>query len=99
MFAHPETSNRTISFLSLRDPPSQDVKSILSALKKAFSDEGREHLLKNGVFLASDGASVNSGIKKGLISLIRKETPLVGFGIVFCISPRVSTETSFERVV
>ena len=51
---------------------------------KAFADKGLEHLLRNTVFLVSDGASVNSGIKKGLISLIRKETPWVGF--VWCFT-------------
>ena len=63
----------------LRDQPSQDAEGIFSAIKKAFADEGLEHLLRNIVFLASDGASVNSGIKEGLISLIRKETPREGF--------------------
>ena len=62
-------------FFSLRDPPSQDAEGIFSAIKKAFANEKLEHLLRNIVFLVSDGASVNSGIKKGLISLIRKETP------------------------
>ena len=54
-------------------------KAIFSAIKKAFADEGLEHLLRDIVFLVPDGASLNSGIKKGLISLIRKETPWVGF--------------------
>ena len=54
-------------------------KAIFSAIKKAFADEGLEHLLRDIAFLVPDGASVNSGIKKGLISLIRKETPWVGF--------------------
>ena len=79
LFADPETFHPTISFFSLRDPPSEDAEGISSAIKKAFADEGLRHLWKNIVFLASDGASVNSGIKKGLISLIRKETPWVGF--------------------
>ena len=79
LFADPETFHPTISFAPLRDQPSQDAEGIFSAIKKAFADEGLEHLLRNIVFLASDGASVNSGIKEGLISLIRKETPPEGF--------------------
>ena len=73
-----------ISFFPLRDLPPQDVKGIFSALKKAFADEGLEHLLRNIVFLASDGASVNSSVKKGIIGLIRKEMPWVGF--VWCFA-------------
>ena len=53
-------------------------------VKEALADEGLEHLLRNIVFLASDGASVNSGIKKGLISVIRKNT-LWG-GVVWCFA-------------
>ena len=87
LFADPETFHLTISFFSLRNPPSQDAEGIFSAVKKAFADEGLEHPLINIVFLASDGASVNSGIKKGLISLIRKETPWVGF--VWCFAHRL----------
>ena len=99
IFADPETFHPTISFFSLRDLPFQDVEGIFRALKKAFADEGLEHLLKNIVFLASDGASINSGIKKGLISLIRKETPWVRFCMMFCTSHRVSTEASFKKMV
>ena len=84
LFADSETFHPTISFFSLRDPPSQDAEGIFSGIKKAFTDEGLEHLLRNIVFLASDGTSVNFGIKKGLISLIRKETPWVGF--VWCFA-------------
>ena len=76
VFADPETFHPTISFFSLRDPPSQDAEGIFSAIKKAFPDEGLEHLLRNIVFLASDRASVNPGIKKGLIRLRRKEKKL-----------------------
>ena len=55
LFADPETFRPTISFFSLIDPPSQDAEGIFSAINKAFADEGLEQLLKNIVFLASDG--------------------------------------------
>ena len=45
------------------------------------------YLLQRTVFLASDGASVNTGVKNGLISLIREETPWVGF--VWCFAHRL----------
>ena len=41
--------------------------------------KGYKHLWKNITFLASDGASVKTGTKKCLISLISKENPWVGF--------------------
>ena len=62
LFADSETFHPTISFFSLRDPPSQDAEGISSAIKKVFADKGLEHLLRKIAFLASDGASVNSGI-------------------------------------
>ena len=100
LFADLETFHPTTSFFSLRDLPSQDAEAIFSAIKKAFANERLEHILRNIVFSASDGASVNSVIKKGLISLVRKETPWVGF--VWCFTHRlelVSTETSIKMVV
>ena len=51
-------------FFPLRGMSSQDAEDIFSALKKAFADEGIEKLLKNIVFLSSDGASVNNGINR-----------------------------------
>ena len=55
LFGDPETFHMTISFFSLRDLPSQDVVGIFSPIKKAFADEEIEQLLKNIVFLTSDG--------------------------------------------
>ena len=80
----PYTFNPTLSFFSLRNVPSQDAKGVHCAIKKAFSDEGMGYLLQRTMFLASDGASVNTGVKNGLISLIREETPWVGF--VWCFA-------------
>ena len=51
-------------------------------------NEGMKCLLQRTVFLASDGASVNTGVKHILISLIRKETPWVGF--VWCFAHPLS---------
>ena len=87
LFVDPDTFSPTISFFSLRNVPSQDAKGVYCAITKAFSDEGMEYLLQRTVFLASDGASVNTGLKNGLISLIRKETPWVGF--VWCLARRL----------
>ena len=62
-------------------------KTVKDKLERAFSDEGMGYLLQRTVFLASDGASVNTGVKNGLISLIREETPWVGF--VWCFAHRL----------
>ena len=79
LFVDPETFQPNISFFSLRNVPSQDAVGVFDAIKKAFSDNGLEFPLEKIVFLASDGALVNTGMKNGLISLVRKEFPWVGF--------------------
>ena len=79
LFAHPEIFHPPISFFSLRDLPCQ----------------GLEHLFRNTDLLASDGTSVNSSIKKGIISLIIKENPWVGF--VWCFAHRL--ELALKQVL
>ena len=60
-------SNKSrLSFIALKDVPSQDADGIKSAIMKAFDDIGMPELKDRMVLLASDGASVNSGIKTGL---------------------------------
>ena len=54
----------TISFFLLRDVPSQDAEGMFNAIKKVFTLTELEFILHKIVFLASDGASVNSGIKR-----------------------------------
>ena len=54
------------SFIALKDVPSQDAYGNKSAMMKAFDDIGIHELKDRMVFLASDGANVNSGIKTGL---------------------------------
>ena len=56
----------TLSFIALKDIPSQDADGIKSVIMKAFDDIGMPELKDKMVFLASVGASVNSGIKTGL---------------------------------
>ena len=55
--------------------PSQDASSIHEAIKKAFTEVGLETCLDKIVFLALDGAAVNTGLKNGLVKLIRDDRP------------------------
>ena len=76
-----------VAFLSLQDLPSQDASSIYEAIKKAFTEVGLETYSDKIVFLASDGAAVNTGLKNGLIKLIRDDRPWVGF--VWCLAHKL----------
>ena len=87
LFVDPDTFKPNVTFFSLKDVPSQDAEGIHRAIKAAFKDAGLEHLLKKVVFLGSDGASVNTGVKNGLITLVRQDTPWVGF--VWCLAHRL----------
>ena len=66
MFADPETLEPVLMFLSLKGLPSQDATGIMSAITSAFADIALPELCEKMVFPESDGASVNSGVKKGL---------------------------------
>ena len=68
-----------VAFLSLQDLPSQDASGIYEAIKKAFTEVGLETCLDKIIFLALDGAAVNTGLKNGLIKLIQDDRPCVSF--------------------
>ena len=61
-----DTFEPVLTFLSLRDLPSQGADGIKSAINAAFHDISMPELASKVIFLASDSASVNSGIKSGL---------------------------------
>ena len=73
MFVEPFEFEATLSFIVLKDIPSQDADGIKSAITKAFNDIGMPELKDRIVFLASNGASVNCGIKIGLATKFREE--------------------------
>ena len=56
-----------VTLFARKDVPSQDAQSIYSAIKSNL-----EHLLSEIVFLGSDGDSVSTGIKNGLITTVRQ---------------------------
>ena len=68
--------------LGLED--SQQANSIFEAIMKAFEKHDLLALLDKFIFLSSDGASVNSSKKSGLISLFREEKEWVTF--IWCFS-------------
>ena len=66
MFCKSDLFEPVITFLSLKDLPSQDADSIKSALNAAFNDISMPELASKVVLFASDGVSVNSGVKSEL---------------------------------
>ena len=66
LFVEPFEFEPTLSFIAFKDVSSEDADGIKSAIMKAFDDIGMPELKDRMVLLASDGASVNSGIKTGL---------------------------------
>ena len=88
MFVEPFEFEPTFFFIALKDVPSQDVDGIKSAIMKPFDDIGMPELKNRMVYLASDGASVNSGIKTGLSTKFRDDC--IGWLVfVWCLSHRL----------
>ena len=89
-FVDPDTMDPTLTFFKcLGFEDSQDANGIFEAIKKAFGKLDLLVLLDKlfFFFLSSDGASVNSGKKSGLISLFREEKKWVTF--IWCFSHRL----------
>ena len=79
-FVDPDNMGPTLTFFEChRFEGSQDVNGIFEAIKKAFEKCDLLALLCKLIFLSSDGASVNSGKKSGLILLFREEKEWVAF--------------------
>ena len=88
LFVEPFEFEPTFFFIALKDVPSQDVDGIKSAIMKPFDDIGMPELKNRMVYLASDGASVNSGIKTGLSTKFRDDC--IGWLVfVWCLSHRL----------
>ena len=63
---------------------SQDATGIFDAMIAAFQKHDLSSLLQKIIFLCSDGTSVNSGHKSGLISLLCEDRESVTF--IWCFS-------------
>ena len=77
-----------LTFLSLKDLPGQDANGIMSAIIEAFNDVQMPFLKDKLVYLASDGATVNSGTKAGLAVNFR-EAGALWLVFVWCMSHRI----------
>ena len=84
-FIDPDTMKPTLSFFEcLRLEDSQDANGIFDAIKAAFEKHNLSSLLEKLIFLSSDGASVNSGEKSGLLSLFCEQNEWITF--IWCFS-------------
>ena len=88
IFVDPNTFELRLTFFSLEDASSQDADGLIQAIKSAFRNHGLENMMGKLVFLCSDGASVNSGLKKGVTVKLR-ETNLPWLVFVWCLSHRL----------
>ena len=88
LFADPDNFQPKLTFLSLKDLPSQDVNGIMSAIIEAFNDVQMPFLKDKLVNLASDGATVNSGTKAGLAVKFR-EAGASWLVFFWCMSHRI----------
>ena len=87
-FVDPDTIEPTLTFFECPGlESSQDASSILDAIKVAFEKFNLSSLFDKVVFLSSDGASVNSGKKSGLMSLYRERNEWMTFR--WCFSDRL----------
>ena len=93
MFVEAFEFKPTLSFIALKDVPSQDADGIKSAIMKAFDDIGMPQLKDRMVFLVSDSASVNSGIKTGLATKFRED----GIDWLVCLVFVSSIRIGFKR--
>ena len=87
LFADPDTFEPSLAFFSVIElTESQDAVGLKTALEEALKSKDMD-IMDKTVFLASDGASVNSGLKSGLITLFKEERPWITF--VWCLSHRL----------
>ena len=94
LFVEPLEFEPTLSFIALNDVPSQDADGVNSAIMKAFGDIGMPELKDRVVFLVSDGANVNGGIKTGLATKFREDG--IDWPVfVWCLSHRL--ELAFKN--
>ena len=88
MFANPDNFQPKLTFLSLKDLPSQDANRIMSAIIEAFNDVQMPFLKDKLVYLACDRATVNCGTKAGL-AVKSREVGASWLVFVWCMSDRI----------
>ena len=88
MFCDPDPFELVLTFLSLKDLPSQDAEGIKSAINAEFYGISMPELASKVALFASDGVSVNSGVKSGLAVKFR-EAGVPWLVFVWCLSHRL----------
>ena len=78
---------------------SQDAQGLKRALFKSFEDHNIEGILDKIVFLVSDGASVNSGLKSGIITLLKQDFEWVSFIWYFSNRLELSLKDSLKYFI
>ena len=74
IFLDPDNFEPGLTFLTVAElTKSQDAQGLKRALFKIFEDHNIEGILNKIVLLALDGASVNSGLTSGLITLLKQD--------------------------
>ena len=88
MFRDPDTLLPVLKFFNIATPElSQDAVGLKEAIKNAFKEKNLESVLDKMVFLSSDGASINSGKKSGLIRMFQEDYEWICF--IWCFSHRL----------
>ena len=79
-FLDPDNFEPCLIFLTVAElNKSQDAQGLKRALFKSFEDHNIEGILNKIIFLASNEASVNIGLKSGLITLTKQDFEWVSF--------------------
>ena len=99
-FLDPDNFEPRLNFLAVAElNESQDGQGLNGALLKSFEDHNIEGILNKIIFLESDGASVNSGLKSGLIALLKQDSEWVSFNWCFSHSLELSLKDSLKYFI
>jgi hypothetical protein len=92
-----------VSYLDLADLHGADAKSVLECIKASVKSVYGDEFMPKLVGFGSDGASVNTGKKEGVKTLLQQENPWITFG--WCVAHRLELAlkdslkgTSFDDV-
>ena len=87
-----------ISFLLIVDLKAADSNGILESMEHAFENIGMEDWCAKLIGFGSDGASVNTGKKQGVKTLLQKKNKWITFG--WCVAHRLelTLKTAFTDI-
>ena len=92
-----------LTYLNLADIKNANPSGVLASIRESFKEIGIDDFMKKLVGFGADGASVNSGNKGGVKTLLQNENKWITFG--WCIAHRLElalkdslSGTSFDEV-